>query len=115
MTGTQLYAQLLDAGATLHLNPQGQLSVKPAPVAERYRSAIQAHVCHLLVCAATHEVQRLLQAKHLTFSQIRPVVSLQMLNAACVGGDVATCRQAAVTYVTAWRKWLEGDTHVHRV
>jgi hypothetical protein len=109
MTGTQLHTMLLDNGAALHLDAQGRLTVTPATVATRYKTAIQEHLCYLLVCAAIAEAQRLLHKIDVTLIQIRPMVSTQMLDAACLGGDLATCRQAAVTYVQAWAAWVQGE------
>lgn len=115
MRGTELHQALLAQGAALHLDAQGQLRVTPAAVAQRYRSAIQEHLCYLLVCAAIADVQRTLATAHLSLTQLRPMVSTQMLDAACLGGDVATTRQAALTYVQAWQAWLKGDSHEEHV
>ena len=109
MTGTQLHTMLLDNGASLYLSATGQLTIKPAAVAQRYRSGIQEHLCYLLICAAIAEVQRTLATAHLSLTPLRPMISTQMLDAACLGGDVATTRQAALTYVQAWEAWLTGE------
>lgn len=115
MTGHQLHTMLCDTGATLHLDPQGKLSVKPKEVAQRYKAAIQQHLCFLLVCAAIQEVKRLLAAQMLADVDTLPLVSTQMLNAAAVGGDVETTRQAAVAYVNGWREAVQGAKHAERV
>lgn len=115
MTGIELHQALLAHGARLCLNAQGQLRIHPSSVSQRYRSAIQEHLCYLLVCAAIAEVQRTLATAHLSLTHLRPMISTQMLDAACLGGDVATTRQAALTYVQAWQAWLKGDDHDERV
>lgn len=115
MTGHQLHSTLLDNGASLHLDGNGKLTVKPKEVSQQYKAAIQEHLCFLLVCAAIQEVKRLLGAQILEDVDTLPLVSTQMLNAAAVGGDVATTRQAAVAYVNGWREAVKGANHAERV
>lgn len=109
MTGTQLHTMLLEHGASLSLDAHGQLTVKPAQVAEQYRAAIQQHLCYLLVCAAIAEVKRLPGVDSI------PLISTQLLSAAAGGGEVETTRQAACTYVRGWKAALQGAQHDTRL
>lgn len=112
MTGTQLHTMLLEHGASLHLDANGQLTVKPAQVAQQYKTAIQQHLCYLLAAAALGEVKQLVQGQD---AVLPTMVSANMLSAAARGGDVETTRQAAVAYVHGWREALKGVQHAARL
>ena len=109
-TCTHLVTLFQALGASLHLSPEGALTVRPAAVAHAYRPAITRHLCGLLVTAAVHEVQRLLMTQHLAQTSVRGMVSIAALNDACQAGDVVTTRAAAAAYVAAWTAWVrDGD------
>lgn len=114
-TTSNLVTLFQSLGATLHLSPEGAMTVRPAAVAHAYRPAITRHLCGLLVTAAAHEVQRLMrQAPPGRWDDLlEALVASPALNAACLSGDVPATRAAATAYVAAWTAWLHGEEEPH--